>query len=138
MLDCWQIDPELRPSFSECKRRLGQYLERVNATIYSDIIPEEWPLPDKKYTPNQNDDDDDSDTPPEPQSPAPLGGGCNTEGDLEIFHPSLVMENPGPTEQEISYVPARNLTENLDFKALHETELLLDDAACSVGFQGIR
>lgn len=48
MLNCWGMEPNLRPSFGECKWRIGRYLERMDAKITYSLIksqlPKEGPL----------------------------------------------------------------------------------------------
>lgn len=40
MLDCWEEDPKSRPSFNQCKRRLGQILEEASPAKYI-VVKEE-------------------------------------------------------------------------------------------------
>lgn len=38
MLSCWNKDPDTRPTFSECKRRLGQYLDEICGEAYRALL----------------------------------------------------------------------------------------------------
>src|SRR5687768_14266125 len=46
MLECWQKKPEDRPTFNECKRRIGQKLENASPPSYKLIknqLRRDWP-----------------------------------------------------------------------------------------------
>lgn len=40
MLDCWRMNPDRRPTFSECKRLIVQFLEKIDTDAHS-IIEEQ-------------------------------------------------------------------------------------------------
>lgn len=57
MLKCWEMEPKLRPSFTDCKRRIGQYLKSTDATysFIKDQLPKEWTLAPSIENPGYDD-----------------------------------------------------------------------------------
>lgn len=107
MLSCWEMDPSLRPLFSECKRRLGRYLEDTDATTYSFIkhqLSKEWSLQANVAKTNLNNCED-TNLPPEGPSRK-----SDNVSNLKVEPESGLMTNDETFQHE--QIPLLNLNES--------------------------